>query len=259
MSAGDRPQTSLEKVIQIAIDTALKELHTCLPAIVTKVDMVNQLIDAQVTIQRKLGDQLINLPLLINVPIRYYKSKTFSITFPIEINDHVMIVFSERSIDNWLQNGGIQNPFDVRKHSLSDAFAFPMMYPQTDTIPSFNTSDLEIKTNSGDTKIIINTVEGVKIITTKDVDVETDTKVNIDCAEANIIASGNINAECVDAIVTASGDAKVEGGGKVIVEAPTIELGEGATQGVVRFGDQTNTVQSHKHTLLEASTIVKAK
>ena len=90
-----------------------------------------------ITIKRKLADELVNLPLLVNVPIRYWRSATFSITFPIEVGDHVKVLFSERSIDTWLTEGGIQNPFDIRKFSLSDAFAEPVMYHQKNVIPNF--------------------------------------------------------------------------------------------------------------------------
>jgi hypothetical protein len=145
----DKSKSSLEEAIKTTIDSMLKEVHTCLPAVVERVDHVNQLIDAQITIKRKLSDELVNLPLLVDVPLRYWRSGTFSITFPIEVGDHVKIIFAERSIDTWLTNGGIQNPFDVRKFSLSDAFAEPVMYPQTDVIPSFDTANLEIKTNDG--------------------------------------------------------------------------------------------------------------
>lgn len=162
----DKATTPLEKVIQTAIDSALKEVHTCLPAVVTKVNYSEQLIDAQITIKRKMAGQLVNLPLLVNVPIRYWRSKTFSITFPIEIGDHVKIFFAERSIDTWLSEGGIQNPFDFRKFSLSDAFAEPVMYPQKDVIPNFDSTNLEIKTNSGATKIIVKASEEIEIITT---------------------------------------------------------------------------------------------
>jgi len=151
----DKTKTPLEQVIQTAIDSALKEIHTCLPAVVTKVNHAEQLIDAQITIKRKMAGELVNLPLLVNVPLRYWRSATFSITFPIEVGDHVRIIFAERSIDTWLTEGGIQNPFDVRKFSLSDAFAEPAMYPQTDVIPTFDPINLEIKTNDGSGSIKI--------------------------------------------------------------------------------------------------------
>lgn len=186
---GDR-RTQLESVIQTAIDTALKEVHTSLPAVVTKVDHANQLVDAQITIKRKMNGVLINLPILIDVPIRYWKSKTFSITFPIEVGDHVKITFAERSIDTWLTEGGIQNPFDVRKFSLSDAFAEPVMYHQKDLIPDFDPVNLEIKTNSGNTKIIVKS-EGLEIITTGSTDI-TSSKTTIN-NDVDIIGDLNVS------------------------------------------------------------------
>lgn len=140
---------SLSEAIKLAVDSALKEVHTCLPAVVIKVDHVNQLIDAQITLKRKLSDKLVNLPVLVDVPLRYWRSNIFSITFPISIGDHVKIMFAERSIDNWLANGGTQDPQDFRKFSLSDAFAEPVMYPQNNVIPNFDPTNLEIKTNDG--------------------------------------------------------------------------------------------------------------
>ena len=153
---------TLESIIQTAISSELKELHTCLPAIVTQVK--GQLIDCQPTIKRNINGKLCNLPLLVNVPLRYIKTSIFSISVPIQLNDYVLVLFAERSIDTWLLKGGVQDPLDMRKHHLSDAFAFPMMYPNTEEIPSFDTHNLVIKTNSGKTQIIVNASEDIDII-----------------------------------------------------------------------------------------------
>lgn len=197
----ENSKSKLENVVNTAIDTALKEVHTCLPAVVTKVDSANQLIDVQPTIKRKLGGELVNLPLMPNVPIRYFKSATFSLTFPIEVDDHVLIFCSERSIDVWLTEGGIKNPADIRKFSLSDAFALPMMYPQTDKIPSFNTTDLEIKTNSGDTKIIVKASEDVEVVTTGEIKGQ--------CATAVVNATTSYTV--TSPISTFNGDVQING------------------------------------------------
>lgn len=259
----DKPTTSLEKVIQTAIDSALKEVHTCLPAIVTRVDYPNQLIDAQITIQRKLAGVLVNLPLLVNVPIRYMKSSTFSITFPIEINDNVMVLIAERSIDTWLTEGGIKDPVDIRKFDLSDAFAIPMMYHQKDVIPSFSTTNLEIKTNSGQTRIILKKTEGVQIVTTGDIDmVSIGGDIDIDSIGGNIEldtdgaahvkAGGNVDVESTGANVN------VTASGVATVEAPSVKLGAAAAVGVVRVGDQTGISGGtlHTHNLPNGSTKV---
>lgn len=208
-------RVQLETVIQTAIDSALKEVHTCLPAVVTKVNMAEQLIDAQISIKRKLGGELVLLPILVNVPIRYWRSKTFSITFPIEIGDHVRIIFSERSIDTWLTYGGIQDPFDFRKFSLSDAFAEPAMYPQTDLIPDFNPTNLEIKTNSGSTKIVVKASEDVEVTTTGEV------KVNC----STLIATASTSANITTPVMTVEGNLIVTGQ----ITSPTIIAGTSLT------------------------------
>lgn len=219
-------RSSFESVIASAIDGALKDLHTCLPAVVTSVSHANQLIGAQITIKRKLAGKLVLLPPLVGVPLRYPKSNTFSITFPIEVGDHVLIFFCERSIDVWLQNGGIVNPFDVRKFSLSDAFAIPFMYPQTSVIPNFNTSNLEIKTNSGDTKIIVKGSEDVEITTTGDVDATCDT--------ASISATTSV--AITSPITTVTGNLSVTG----TISAPTINASTSLTV-------KSKEMDDHKH------------
>jgi hypothetical protein len=156
----------VENTIQEGVDTALKELHTCLPGVVETFYPSTQLADIQPTIKSKVNNELVNLPLLTNVPVRFLKSNKFSITFPLETNDEVLIIFAERSIDTWLTYGGIQNPFDFRKHDLSDAFAFPLMYSQKNLISGFSSSDLEIRTTAGTTKFSITpggevSIEGV--------------------------------------------------------------------------------------------------
>jgi len=167
----DKPTTPLEKVIQTAIDSALKEVHTCLPAVVTRVNNSDQLIDAQVTIKRKLAGELVDLPLLVDVPLRFMRSKSFSMTIPIEVDDHVMIICAERSIDTWLEGGGIKNPSDIRKFTLSDAFAIPFMYSQNEKISGIPDDEMQIRTNTGLTRISFTEDETIRIEADKSVDV----------------------------------------------------------------------------------------
>lgn len=156
---------SLNTVLAKALDFALSDLHTCLPAVVTKVDHTTQLIDCQATIKKKLNGSVENLALLTNVPFRCFKVRDFSITFPVKAGDEVLVLFAERSIDTWITMGGIQDPLDFRKHSLSDGFAFPCMYSQKELIPTFSSENLEIKTNSGNLKIIVKSSGELEIIT----------------------------------------------------------------------------------------------
>lgn len=151
------PRTTLEKVIQTAIDSSLKEVHTSMPGVVQSFDPVEQLADIQPTIQRKQSGELVNLPLLVDVPVRFPKVSDFCITLPLKEDDEVLIIISERSIDNWLLNGGIQPAGDIRKHSLSDAYAIPMLYSQENKILSFDPDNIQIRSDDGSAFITIDT------------------------------------------------------------------------------------------------------
>lgn len=185
------PRTTLETVIQTAIDSALKEVHTMLPAVITKVS--GQTIDAQPTIQRKINGELVSLPLLVDVPLRYMKSSKYSVSFPMSIGDHVFICFAERSIDTWLLSGDIQSPGDIRKHSLSDAFAFPMMYDETDLIPSFDSSDMVIKANNGTSLVTISDTGTLAIESVGELTIESQTKLSLLAPIIEMIAETNID------------------------------------------------------------------
>ena len=146
----DIPQTSLSKLIKKAINASLKQVHTCLPAVIISINTTTHLIDVQVTIKRKLKGKLVLLPVLQGVPLRHLRTSIFSITIPVKVGDHVMLLCSERSIDTWLTEGGIQDPVDVRKFSLNDAFAIPNMYDQTEIISEpMDADNLQIKVNDG--------------------------------------------------------------------------------------------------------------
>lgn len=153
MTSDFKPNDLLESAIQEGVATALKELHTCLPGQIISFDDATQTADIQPTIKMKVGENLQNLPVLSGVPVRFPKSADFSLSFPLAADDEVLLIFSERSLDTWLTHGGIQNPFDVRRHDLSDAFAVPMAYSQKNLIPSFPSANLEMKANTGSAKV----------------------------------------------------------------------------------------------------------
>lgn len=149
------PKLTFEEVVQTAIDSTMLETHTALPGVVQSFDATTQLADVQVTIRRTLAGEPVNLPLLASVPVRFLRCGSFTITLPLVQGDHVLLIFSERSIDTWLTSGEISSPADVRRHSLSDAFAIPMMYPQTDVISDFDDTNLQIRKTDGSSSITI--------------------------------------------------------------------------------------------------------
>lgn len=126
---------TLAEVIRNAIEGRLVDLHTALPAQVISFDKDKQSVDVQPQIQRKFknGD-IIDLPVIADVPLMFPRAGTAFISFPIREGDQVLLIFCERSIDRWVQDGGIVDPDDTRKHDLSDAIAIPGLYPFGDPV-----------------------------------------------------------------------------------------------------------------------------
>ncbi|RKZ95958.1 MAG: hypothetical protein DRQ46_07735 [Gammaproteobacteria bacterium] len=145
---GDRRST-LSSSIKKGIDSALKELHTAMPGEIISFDPDEQIADIQPMIKRVMGGEVVNLPVLKAVPVRFMKSGEFTVTFPLSEGDEVELIFQERSIDTWLEQGGIVAPDDVRKHALSDAIAIPVGYSQANKISNFDPDNLEIRSEGG--------------------------------------------------------------------------------------------------------------
>ncbi|EMA1800178.1 translation initiation factor IF-2 [Cronobacter turicensis] len=89
------------------------------------------------------------LPLLVDVPVIFPRGGGCTITFPVKAGDECLVVFSDRCIDFWWQNGGVQEPVDPRRHDLSDAFAFIGPQSQAEVIGNISTSTLQMRTDDG--------------------------------------------------------------------------------------------------------------
>jgi hypothetical protein len=58
-----------------------------------------------------------------------YRAGDAFISLPLKRGDYVGLLFSERSLDIWLATGGTVDPKDPRKFDISDAVAYPGIYP----------------------------------------------------------------------------------------------------------------------------------
>jgi len=150
MIPNDQRNPTLTEIIEDVIDVRTNDLHTSLPGKVLAFNATNQTVDVQPSIKRYIEDKEVNIPVLKDVPLRFLKTGDFSITAPIKIDDEVLLIFCERAIDNWLTQGDIQTPDDRRKHDYSDAFAIPMMYNDTIKITTYDDTNLQIRTSTGD-------------------------------------------------------------------------------------------------------------
>jgi len=145
---------NFEDVSHSAIDSALKDTHTCLPGIIHSFNPATQTAEVQPAIKRIFNETgAVNLPMCVDVPVIFPGGGGFMLTFPVVAGDECVLVFSERCIDGWAMDGEISEPEDYRQHDLSDAFAFVGVNSQPKKLASFATNGAEIRNRAGTVKL----------------------------------------------------------------------------------------------------------
>lgn len=122
--SGYKPEFS--DVIRSIIDTVLLDLNVSLPAKVVKYDSATQYADVQIQLLQGFQDGTTDEYAVIpNVPVKHPRANAGAafIHVPLTIGDDVVLVFSQRSLDNWKSSGGLVDPQDPRKHHITDAYA----------------------------------------------------------------------------------------------------------------------------------------
>jgi phage baseplate assembly protein gpV len=84
----------------------------------------------------------------VDVPVIFPRGGGCTLTFPVKAGDECLLIFADRCIDFWWQNGGVQKPVDLRMHDLSDAFAIVGPQSQAHKISGI-TSAAQLRTDDG--------------------------------------------------------------------------------------------------------------
>jgi hypothetical protein len=111
------------------INDRLRQVNTCLPGRISSYNAATRKADVQPLIKEKFADgQILSLPRIPNVPVVMPGNSDAGLVLPIGEGDPVMLLFSQRSMDRWLTQGGEQESADIRMHALSDAIAIPGLF-----------------------------------------------------------------------------------------------------------------------------------
>jgi len=146
--------TTPSDIIGQAINFQLSGVNTCLPAEIISYDFTKQKASVQPLLKVKFTDGTIDpMPIIENVPVIFPSSKDFHISFPLNEGDTVLLLFSQRSIDNWLSTGGEVVPNDPRKFDLSDAIAIPGLRDFSQTSPAEDNTTFTLQLGSAKFKI----------------------------------------------------------------------------------------------------------
>lgn len=150
MSLNDQLQDAIEAVVS----NVLSGVHTCLPGRIESYDESEQKANVQPLIKKRYADgELVNLPIIVNVPVIFMRGGGALFSFPISVGDGVLLFFAERNIDLWLTKGGVVEPPDRRKFDLSDCIALPGLVDFANGDFPANNDDVMLRYSGGSVAI----------------------------------------------------------------------------------------------------------
>ena len=154
-----------QQAMKALADSIFSSLRVSLPGIIESFNPESCTCTVQPALRGQVADAQGNysssaLPLLVDVPVIFPRGGGCTITFPIMDGDECLVVFSDRCIDFWWQNGGVQETVDPRMHDLSDAFAIVGPQSQAQKISAISTTAVELRSDDSDTKISLNPSTG---------------------------------------------------------------------------------------------------
>lgn len=192
-----------EESLRLAMESQQAQIWTALPGVVAAVNLAAQTLSVQPTVQGSVASpdgakQLVNLPLLVDVPIVWPRAGGFALTFPIAAGDEVLVVFASRCIDSWWQSGGIGAPAEARMHDLSDGFAILAPTSQPKKLSGVSSTNVQLRDEAGTTYVEITPDGKARVVAATQIDVEAPTINLIGGAELNMTAptinmNGDIN------------------------------------------------------------------
>jgi hypothetical protein len=141
-----------DDVAETAARERQKHIHTSLPGIVQSFDAKTQTAVVQPAIQRVwTEDGGVDIPACLDVPVQFLGGGGYALTFPVTKGDECLLIFSERAIDHWWANGGVQLPSEFRLHDYSDAFALVGFRSRPSAIGGLSGDGVEWRTLDGQT------------------------------------------------------------------------------------------------------------
>jgi hypothetical protein len=89
----------LNRLIVEYFEYAMTDVHTALPGVVVKYDPQTRRADVQPSLTRKLpGEKFLKFPVIPDVPVMFPGSKKYTLHFPLEEGDEVLLIVTERAL-----------------------------------------------------------------------------------------------------------------------------------------------------------------
>lgn len=101
-------------------------------------DKIKKTAKIQLVFKRVFPNQIQSYPLLLDCPVFTLQGGTSSLQMPIQKGDTCLVLFCDRNINIWFNNGTESAPEDLRAHSLSDGIALVGLNSLTSTLSDYD-------------------------------------------------------------------------------------------------------------------------
>lgn len=200
---------SLSSIIEKIVRNALLDTNVAIPGIIQKFTPDLQEVEVELVVKREIVEptddvktEIIReaLPVLIQVPVVQMQGGRFFLTTPIKPGDEALVIFSQRDMDRWYTSARTSDPNSYRQHDLSDAIAIVGLNSKPKKIVNYNNSDIELRDETGDTRIRITPDDDIYIEAANDLNilVENDATIEVgNNATIDVIANADITVGAI--------------------------------------------------------------
>jgi Phage protein Gp138 N-terminal domain len=162
-------EPTLIETLQALKSDVFKNLYCHIPGRIQSFDGTKKTAVIQLLFATTLPDETtVTYPVLADCPVFTPQGGGGAFQAPIAAGDPCLVVFADRNLDAWFQNGSVAVPFDQvggqpgRAHDLSDGLAFVGFNSLADALTSYSTDELRMI--MGTTKVAISKSTGLVTI-----------------------------------------------------------------------------------------------
>ena len=144
----------LAEILNRRMAETMTKINCCHLGTVKSFNSLKQTVTASINYKAVVDGKLYEYPLLLDVPVFVYSGGGSRITMPVAAGDTCILLFNDRSIDNWLTTGDVSSvPNGERVHDMSDAICFVGLFPYGGSLSGFNGNGPEMR--GGNAKVSI--------------------------------------------------------------------------------------------------------
>lgn len=142
--------SDLAKLLRLAHQEQSRNMHVATPGRIVSYNSGAQTASVKPLINRKVNGADEVVPVINNVPVIFPRSGGAFMTFPVAAGDGCLLIFCDRSLDEWKGGAGEIAPDDPRAFDLSDAVAIMGLVDQksgggsSDVVIHYGSSTLTI-------------------------------------------------------------------------------------------------------------------